>query len=123
MNPPDPSPWVTFARQISTSSAVNPSLVLCAIVAPLCLLLAYLTEPPFNYGLASLGAAPILMTLWQIVRFTIKDPDRLQNDRHVEEKMRIGHLIGVNEGGQNRELPIALTPTMIDNPNRRIGNE
>ena len=101
-------------RSITTSSALNPTLVLAGIVTPASLLVSQWAEGWPYVALLTLAIAPIVLAIWQIARFTILDPDRLQNEKHVEAKMAISRL-GVMVDGKPREVVIDNT-TLEQNP-------
>ena len=81
-----------------------------------------------NWGIGALSVfgclvagAPVSVTLWQIVRFTIRDADRLQHERHIEAKMMISQRIGMNSNGEVKEVEIPRSGVLIDNPDRQEG--
>jgi len=116
----DQSHLATMATRISTSSAMNPSLMLCLMVTPLCFLAAgslfHLAQVLPALLFVLIGVVPLGIASWQLVRFTIRDPDRLQQERHIENKMLIQHRMGIKEDGQFREVPLALSDTLTGNP-------
>lgn len=106
---------VGVSRHIATSSVLNPTLLLALICSPLSLWLASKSEDALRYLFFVVGVAPIAVGLWQIVKFTNGDPDRLQNDKHVENKMLIG-LFGDKASGKPKEILIPHSGELIDNP-------
>lgn len=62
-----------------------------------------------------LGAAPILFAILQIVWFTFTDPDRLQNESHIEKKMLLQRF-GWKEAGKTREVAIGSDSARTNNP-------
>jgi len=113
---PDPANWAGQARHISTSSAMNPALLLCAICVPTgATMTVFGTDFVRLVGIVWSGL-PLMMALWQLGYFTHSDRDRLQNERHVEQKMIIQGRIGMRSAGGIREFdaPPALPP--VENP-------
>lgn len=100
--------------QITTSSAINPALKLCAIT-PFALLFAILAPPELRTPMFILGTAPVVVVILQILWFTFADADRLQNEAHVEKKM-ILQRFGWREGGETREVAIETDAERINNP-------
>jgi len=103
------------SRHIATSSALNPALLLCAICSPICFTLSYFTDGLLRAGFFLAGITPLTIAAWQIVRFTLNDPDRLQNDRHVENKMLISRF-GVRQGEVTHEVIIPPSGEQGPNP-------
>ena len=116
----DQNHLATLATRITTSSAMNPSLIMCLIAVPLCFGLAgamFLTDRIWPALLfIVLGGIPAAIACWQLVFFTIKDPDRLQREQHVEKKMLIQQQIGIRTQDGMKEIPIALSPMLTGNP-------
>lgn len=81
-----------------TSSATLPALILAAICVPSGFSFAALGPSPANYFGLAIAVVAVLFVMWQIVHFTIRDPDRLHNERHIEAKMAMGIL------GQGRDI-------------------
>ncbi len=107
--------------QITTSSAINPALKLCAI-SPFSFLFAILATDTLRQLLFWIGAVPIIVVMGQILWFTISDPDRLQNELHVERKMMIQRF-GWKEDGENKEVEFQPDLSRINNPMLRDGGE
>lgn len=112
----------SLAKTISTSSAMNPALVLCMIICPLSLVVAgglfwgNLIVPATLFFI--LGCSPVLVGLWQLVTFTVKDPDRLQREQHVERMTEIRGQLTVRRGDEVTAVPISnhLTSNTIVGP-------
>lgn len=85
--------WQNFSQAKGTSSAIKPALILAGICVPSGLSLAGLGAAPFNYFGITLAVGAVAFVMWQIAHFTIRDPDRLHNERHIEAKLAMG-LIG-----------------------------
>ncbi|RSU71321.1 hypothetical protein BRX37_21335 [Sphingomonas sp. S-NIH.Pt3_0716] len=116
----DQSHLATLATRITTSSAMNPALTMCLIAVPLCLSISGGLFFASQYIAASLfmliGIVPAAIACWQLVYFTLRDPDRLQREQHVEKKMMIQQQIGVRTEDGMKEIPIQISPVMIANP-------
>ena len=113
--------WAQISRSISSSSAMNPAwLSLLLATVPSLILLPFVTTP-VTYFLMLTAAAPMTVTLWQIVRFTNSDPWQLRNDRHVERmtELRLGH----RSGDGYEDLVIPADGPLIENPaiTRQVG--
>jgi hypothetical protein len=92
---------------------MNPSLILCATVTPLCFFLAAWSGKGEFFAAA---CAPLAIASLQIAWFTIFDRDRLQNDRHVENKMMIVRdQIFVNSPDGSRAITLPATPVLTSN--------
>jgi len=59
---------------------------------------------------------PLIVFVAQVSYFTITNPDRLQNDRHVEQKMRIQNQIAMKTGGKTITIDVPRDAALIDNP-------
>ncbi|GGE98297.1 hypothetical protein GCM10011404_34300 [Sphingomonas prati] len=57
-----------------------------------------------------------MVFLAQVCYFTIMDPDRLQNEKHVEQKMMISRKINVIEDGKVSEILLPRHEQVIQNP-------
>jgi hypothetical protein len=90
-----------------TSSALAPSLALCAIGSIPCFLFAaFSADAVVRYWLMLLGSMPIVHTLWVIHKFAGNDPTLLQSEHH---QLRLAVL----ESNKMVELsPEALTPLL-----------
>lgn len=113
---PDQKTWGGVIRHISTSSAVNPTLV--ASIAAMVLGVGGLTIGPASASLvfAILTLAPLTVFLCQVIFFTFVDRDRLQNDKHVEQKMLISRGIGSMINGKPVEFQIPADSPIVSNP-------
>jgi hypothetical protein len=90
---------------------MNPTLLLCVITIPVCIatsgwLFVENAVAPASIILA-FGCSPIAIALWQIVRFTKTDPDRLQREEHNENMLQIRHGLSVKQGNMIIEMPIS----------------
>lgn len=108
--------WTGVIRQMSTSSAVNPMLI-ASIVA------IVFGAPALMFGpeetrlfFAALIFLPLVAFVLQVAIFTIVDRDRLQNDRHVEQKMLIQNQITLKRSGKTVTIDIPPNGALIDNP-------
>ena len=79
-------------KSLKTSSAVAPSLLLTVICTPLGMAASRLSPAPFDLIFAVIAIVPVVLTVIQIVYFTFREPDRLQNERHVEQKMLLSRI-------------------------------
>ena len=113
--------WAGIARSISSSSAMNPTLLTILMVTAPSLVLTYLTPLPVTYFFMFTAASPLLVGLWQICRFTVSDPYQLRNDRVTERAMelRIGSRI---DNGYN-EWVLPTDSKLIENPNVSDGEQ
>jgi hypothetical protein len=59
---------------------------------------------------------PLIVFVVQVLYFTFTDPDRLQNDRHVEQKMRIQHQIAMKTGGKTITIDVPRDAALVENP-------
>lgn len=109
----------SMATRVTTTSAMNPILMLVLMVAPLSfmvsLALFHLNQAVAGSFFAVVGAIPILLAGWQACYFTIKDPKRLQREQHLENMFAIESKIGVKSEEGIREIPISSTG-LTDNP-------
>jgi hypothetical protein len=73
------------AGVIRVRNAMNPLLWLLAISAPICWIAAYAfrDDPILKYGLAGLGALPIVASLVAYFLYFFLDRDRLQSEEFV----------------------------------------
>lgn len=97
---------------------MNPALLLCLIICPLSVVGAVSL---FHFGqvvpaavFTAMAAFPLGIAGWQLVRFTNRDPDRLQRDEHVQKMFQLQHLVGVKEGNGLKQ--IAVGGSLTENP-------
>lgn len=107
----DQSHLATLASKISTSSAMNPGLIFCLVVTPVGLLGA-ISLFQFGHPIAAtlmsvIAAIPVAIVAWQIVRFTLRDPDRLQRDEHVQRMFQLRSTLVVKDGSTIREFNVS----------------
>lgn len=106
----DQSHLATMATKMSTSSAMNPALLLCLIVCPLAFLSAaslFHFDHVFAASLLILiGCWPLGIAGWQLIRFTTHAPDRLQREQHVERMLQIRSQLSVKGIDGIRDIPI-----------------
>lgn len=100
---------------VTTSSALNPSLVLCLVCLPTGLVGLMLGLETWHLLFGCLTFIPPLLTAAQIVWFTFFDRDRLQNERHVEQKMLIASRQAFGDKAGIFEIPLN-SQNLIDNP-------
>jgi hypothetical protein len=100
---------------------MNPSLILCLIVCPLSLIgsgsLFHFGQPVPASLMALIACWPIGIAGWQLIRFTIRDPDRLQREQHVEKMLQIRNHLGIKADDTITEIP--LSTDLTSNP--RLG--
>ncbi|MET1112005.1 MAG: hypothetical protein ABWX67_10820 [Allosphingosinicella sp.] len=99
---------------VATKSAMNPTLILAAIVVPLALLLGFNLHGEAQRFLFGLAGIVVTVALLQIVGFSIFSPNHLQDNRHVEEKLRIEHSSRLGDASQ--EIVIDADAMPINNP-------
>lgn len=99
-----------MAARMSTSSAMNPGLLFCLLVCPLCSVGAISL---FHFGLwipasifTLMSCFPVAIVGWQLIRFTIKDPDRLQRDEHLQRMFELRSTVGIKDDGELKEITI-----------------
>ncbi|RYG98290.1 MAG: hypothetical protein EON58_07555 [Alphaproteobacteria bacterium] len=96
---------------MSTSSAMNPALLLCLIVCPLAFTLGgslfHFNHPIAATLMTCIGIYPLLITGWQVVYFTTRQPDRLQREQHIENMTQIRSRLGIKEDGKIIEVPVS----------------
>lgn len=111
------SAWASVVEKISTSSAINPSLVMTAICVPCGTALAYWATYPLSIAGAAIAGIAVISAIVQIQWFTFTDPDRLQHDKHIERKMLINQKsIGYLTKDGPLEVQIPDTSVLIENP-------
>jgi hypothetical protein len=106
--------WAGFARSISSSSVMNPTLLTILMVTTPSLALVYFAPLPLTYFFMVMAAAPLFVGLWQICRFTLRDPYQLRNDRVTERAMEL--RIGSQTANGFNEVLLPATTVLIDNP-------
>jgi hypothetical protein len=111
-----------WSRHLVTRSAVNPALWLTAFVTPLGLYLSQHSLAPFSFMYFVLASLPVFLVIWQVVKFTNRDPDRLQTEQHLENKMLYSR-IGDNLRGREVELIVDKRSQLINNPAMEQRNE
>lgn len=107
----DQSHLATLATKMTTSSAMNPALTLCLMVCPIAFVAAVSL---FHFGLpwpamafVLVGVWPLGIAGWQLIHFTLKEPNRLQREQHLERMTEIQTMLAVKEGDNIRELPVS----------------
>ncbi|MDG2532088.1 hypothetical protein P6144_00360 [Sphingomonas sp. HITSZ_GF] len=108
-------------RSITTSSALNPTLVLALICTPSFLVAAHWAQGWTQVALVVAALAPLILAIIQISYFTLTDPDRLQNEKHVEAKMALSQL-AVRDGDQIKQVTIE-NGNLGTNPALRDGTQ
>lgn len=111
----EPEGWAAVSKYISSSSALNPTLLFLLLCTVPSLFLAAASRIPLSYFFMLTAIIPIFISAWQIITFTNGDRDRLQNDKHVEKKMLIARF-GGDLGGERREIILKSDSPLIDNP-------
>lgn len=113
---PDQSAWGAVLRHISTSSAVNPTM----LVSISAMLIGYLglqfAPDTASIVFSLLIIAPLTVFLGQVIFFTIFDRDRLQNDKHVEQKMIIKNGIEIKRAGKVITVDVPKGEGVSTNP-------
>jgi hypothetical protein len=108
-------------RSIATSSVINPTLILSAICTPLALSAGYFSDGLIKLFFLIFAAIPPGLACWQIIKFTKQDPDRLQNERHVENKMMISQM-GARIGSDGKDMPVEIGGKLESNPALKLRN-
>lgn len=85
--------------KVTTRSVLNPLLWLCGIISPLSLILAFAGDDAIRTPMLFFAGVPIVLISVAYTYFTVRDPDRLQSEEHLQELQRIKHL-GDNEVGE-----------------------
>lgn len=106
----------SVATNMRTSSVMNPTVIMAiaALVAlvPAAVLLAKFGFPMFAAVTGFVAVLPMLVGCWQIIHFSLKDPDRLQREEHVERKIALQQqAIGIKVDNQIREVPVSAELT------------
>lgn len=114
----DQSHLATMARKITTSSAMNPALMLCLMVCPLGIIGI---STLFHVGLwipavilIVLTGFPLGIAGWQLIHFTKHDPNRLQGEQHVERMLQIRQAVAFKDGGELKE--VTVSGDLVSNP-------
>ncbi len=103
-----------ITNTVATKSVLNPTLILAAIVVPISLLLGVYLDGEARTFLFGLAGAVVIVALLQIVGFSIFGPNHLQDNRHVEEKLRIENASRL--GDSKGEIIIDADASRINNP-------
>lgn len=106
--------WAGFARSISSSSAMNPTLLTMLMVSVPSLFLAYLSPLPINLFFMVTAVAPLSMALWQIKRFTLLDPYQLRNDKLTKKALEL--RLGARSATGSTEVVLPPPTVLIENP-------
>jgi hypothetical protein len=99
---------------VATKSALNPTLILAAIVVPLALVLGFQLQGDPQFFMFALASAVVGVALLQIIAFSITNPMHLQDNRHVEERLRIEH--SARFGDAKGEIIIESEGRPVNNP-------
>lgn len=107
----DQSHLATIATKASTTSVMNPTLMLCLIVCPLSIigsvsLYQFHQVIPASVVLV-VGMAPLAIACWQLIHFTKAEPWRLQREQHNENMLQIKNRIEVRDGDGIKQFPIS----------------
>lgn len=114
---PDQGAWGSVLRHISTSSAVNPAMLVSISAMIFGLLGLEFCPPEVAWVFTVVTLAPLVVFLFQVILFSMIDRDRLQNDKHVERKMMITkNVIGVMEGDNPKEIALPSSTQYSPNP-------
>ena len=106
--------WAEISRSISSSSAMNPALLTVLLTTGPSLIILPFVPPPVAFFLMATAAAPVAVTLWQIVKFTNRDPWQLRNDRHVERMTEL--RLGRRSDDGYEDLIIPPGGALVENP-------
>ena len=93
---------------------MNPALLALLLVTLPSLILLPVANGDLRYFFMLSAGLPIAVALWQIIRFTLKDPYQLRNDRHVERMTEL--RMGFQSEDGSLEIPMPADPLLIENP-------
>ena len=113
MKLPDMKNLTIATRGVTTKSAMNPALWLCALSTPTGFAGSLLAHPPTNYFLLAICTLPLLNAVRAYNHFMKHDPDRLQSERYLLERQVVATL-GIN-GEEGTQILLPDGPKM-DNP-------
>lgn len=121
----------TMAGRMTTSSAMNPGLLFCLMVTPVSIVasgsLFHFGHWMAGSGFAAIAAIPVAIVSWQLVRFTLKEPDRLQKDEHLQRMFELKNSVAIKDHGELVQIPVSSTlsqnPALEDKSDGKIGNE
>ncbi|HEV7289910.1 hypothetical protein [Sphingomonas sp.] len=112
MNWPNIENFSVATRGVTTKSAMNPALWLCALTTPLATAGSFFAPEPMNYILIAFASLPVFNALYSYNHFMRKEPDRLQSEKYLIERQVVSK-IGDNYSGSE----IILRPAApVDNP-------
>ena len=80
----------TASKQVATHSAMNPLLWKTVISFPVAAVASIFAPDPLNYFILGAGSLPIVFGCLNFTLFAIRDPDRLQSEKHLENMEIIG---------------------------------
>jgi hypothetical protein len=122
-----PSPplgfWETLLRPIPSNTPVTPTIAIIKLVTPLSFILAAVSKSPeVGLLLVYVGIAPVSVALMQIVYLTLRYPDKLMSEPHIQEMARINRaqITQNNPDGSNSKVA-GLSDRMGDNPGMNTG--
>lgn len=102
------------ARNMTTSSAMNPALLLTLIISPISVITGgSLIAAGYEAGLyfLYLAALPVIITCLQLGYLTIAAPDRLQKEEHVEKMAALRQAITYKQDDRIVEAPVSTFNT------------
>jgi len=89
----DPTTFFGSKATGTTSSAIKPTLIYLSISVAAAFAMLKLSSPSLaivaGVFAGVIVSIPIVLVAWQIWYFTMHDPDRLHNERHLETKLAI----------------------------------
>lgn len=93
-------------KTLASRSSMNPTLILVALVVPLSLTLGFMSSGVPQIFFLGLAGLIVLVGLLQIVGFSIFAPHRLDDHKHVENKLLIAQMEArIGQGDQILMLP------------------
>lgn len=104
-----------MSKSLRTSSALVPALLLTLICLPIGAAGASLTNPPVQWFFVAVAGLPPLLALLQIGFFTFVDRDRLQNEKHVENKIFLSK-VQPEIGDASKVLVLDQEGKLVENP-------
>lgn len=104
------------SSQVATNSAMNPILWKSVIAFPVAAIVSALAPSPINYFILGIGSLPIIFGCINFTIFAVRDPSRLQSEKHIENMEVIsrssvfdaatGRLIEVHGENVRPDIPL-----------------
>ena len=104
-----------ITKTFKSSSAAVPSLIAGGMFGPISIVGSLLAQEPLNLVLAGIGIVALALPALQIAYFTFTNPDRLQNEEHVENKLLIAQGKMVRGDGRTM-VDVDISSAPVENP-------